>query len=62
GATYLEFLQNTLPVFMENVSLAMCRDIWFQHDDVPLHFSLAVRAHLNNTYGEQWIGRTGPVA
>ncbi|KAJ4441411.1 hypothetical protein ANN_11266 [Periplaneta americana] len=32
-----------------------------QHN-VPTHFNLVVRAHLNNIYGEQWIWGAGPVA
>jgi hypothetical protein len=60
-AAYL-VLRNTLPLLMENVSLAMRRDMWFQHDGALPHFSFVVRAHLNNTYGEQWIGTAGLVA
>jgi hypothetical protein len=40
----------------------MRSDMWFQHDGAPPYFSLVVRAHLNNTYGVQWIGRARPVA
>jgi hypothetical protein len=47
---------------MENVPLAMHRDMWVQHDGALPHFSLIVQAHLNNIYREQWIGRAGPVA
>lgn len=61
-AAYLEVFQNTLPLLMENIPLAMRRDMWFQHDGAPPHFSVAIRAHLNNTYGEQWIWKAGPVA
>jgi hypothetical protein len=57
---WMEHLQNMLPLLMENLSLAMRKDIWFQHDGASPHFSLVVRAHLNNTYGEQW--RAEPVA
>ena len=56
GTTYLQFLQNTLPFLMEEISLAIRREIWFQHDGAPAHFSLQVRAHLNRVYGEKWTG------
>ena len=64
GAAYLEFLQNTLPLFMEEipVPLAIRREMWFQHDGAPAHFSLQVRAHLNRVDREKWIGKGGPVA
>jgi hypothetical protein len=62
GAAYLEVLQSMLLLLMENAPLMMCRDMWFQHDGAPPHFSLVVRSHLNNTYGEQWIGRMGHAA
>ncbi|KAJ4432573.1 hypothetical protein ANN_21196 [Periplaneta americana] len=34
--------------------------MWFQHDGVPAHFSLAIREHLHQTFGERWIGRVSP--
>jgi hypothetical protein len=30
------------------------------HDGVPLHFSLVLRAFLNDRFPRQWIGRGGP--
>lgn len=62
GAAYLAFLENTLPLLMEEIPLAIRREMWFQHDGAPPHFSLAVREHLNQSYREHWIGRGGPVA
>ena len=62
GSAYLEFLHNTLPLLMEEISLAIRREMWFQHDGAPAHFSLQVRAHLNRVYREKWIGRGGHVA
>jgi hypothetical protein len=35
--------------------------MWFMHDGTPPHFLHIVRQHLNQTFGEQWIGRGGPV-
>lgn len=62
GQSYLEFLVNTLPELLENTPLEQRETLWFMHDGAPAHFSLNVRRHLNNTFGEQWIGRGGPVA
>ena len=61
-ATYLEILQNMLPLLMEEIPLAIRREMWFQHDGSPAHFSLQVRAHLNRVYREKWIERGGSVA
>jgi hypothetical protein len=36
--------------------------MWYMHDGVPAHFSLAVRDVLNNTSHGQWIGRGEPTA
>jgi len=62
GDHYLEFLQNVLPVLLEDVPLLHRQHAWFQHDGAPPHFSRNVRQHLNNTYGNRWIGRGGPVS
>ncbi|GBO06179.1 hypothetical protein AVEN_177952-1 [Araneus ventricosus] len=35
--------------------------MWFQHDGAPAHYRIDVRLHLNATYGQQGIGRGGPV-
>jgi len=61
GANYLIFLQEVLPKLLEDVPLNLRRDMWFQHDGCPAHFSLAVRAYLTAVFGDRWIGRGGPV-
>jgi hypothetical protein len=35
--------------------------MWFMHGGAPPHFLRIVRQHLNQTFGEQWIGRGGSV-
>lgn len=52
GAAYLQFLQNTLPELIDDVPLAVRRNMWFQHDGAPPHFSIDVRAHLTATFGK----------
>ena len=57
GADYLELLQNTLPLLMEEIPLAIRREMWFQHDGAPAQFILQVRAHMNRVYREKWKRR-----
>ncbi|KZC14527.1 hypothetical protein WN55_07020, partial [Dufourea novaeangliae] len=33
----------------------------FMHDGVPPHYTIAVREHLNEYFGDRSIGRGGPV-
>lgn len=60
GANYLDFLQNQLPVLLENVPLVAREDMIFQHDGCPAHFHRIVRAHLDQRFTNRWIGRGGP--
>lgn len=62
GPIYLNFLEEILPELLEDVPLDIRQQMWLQHDGAPAHFSVAVRAHLNETFGGRWIGRGGPVA
>ena len=52
GAAYLKFFQNTLPLLLEEITLAIRREMWFQHDGAPAHFRLQVPVHLNSLQGE----------
>jgi hypothetical protein len=55
--TYLNFLNNDLPLLLEDVPLLTRRRMWFQHDGAPAHFTLAVRRWLHEHYPGRWIGR-----
>lgn len=57
GERYLNFLRNELPLLLEDVPLAIRRDMFFQHDGCPAHFSLNVQDFLDKTYPDRWIGR-----
>lgn len=61
GEVYLDFFRNILPnlLLAQNVDR---RDLHFQHDGAPPHFSLQVREHLNNEFPNRWIGRGGTQA
>ncbi|CAF4928630.1 unnamed protein product [Pieris macdunnoughi] len=59
---YLDFLQNHLPNLLEDVPLTILRDMWFQQDGCPAHYSRLVRNHLNEEYPDRWIGRGGTIS
>lgn len=59
GASYLHFLQETLPELLEDIPLAVRRNMWFMHDGCPAHFSRGVRDHLDTAFPQKWIGRGG---
>lgn len=59
---YRNFLEETLPEFLQDVPLATRIAMWFMHDRAPPHFSLVARDFLTATYGDDWIGRGGPHA
>lgn len=62
GQNYRYFLENDLPLLLENVPLEIRHQLWFMHDGAPAHFSLLAREYLNNHYPNRWIGRGAPVA
>lgn len=35
--------------------------MWFKHDGVPPHFEVNVRAELDRSFEDKWIGRGGPM-
>lgn len=61
GVGYLDFLQNELPILLEDLDLGTRQQMWFQQDGAPPHWAHVVRNHLNATFGRRWIGRDGPV-
>lgn len=60
GQSYLHFLQEELPVLLEDVPIALRNEMWYMHDGAPAHFSVIVREHLHAVYPNRWIGRGGP--
>lgn len=62
GATYRDFLVNELGTLLENVPLLIRRRMRLQHDGAPCHNHHNVREWLNQTFGNRWIGRGGPIA
>jgi hypothetical protein len=45
-----------LPVLLEEVTLAVRCDMWFQHDGAQAHFSAQTQQHLNTLFPEGWLG------
>lgn len=61
GEAYEFFLRNVLYELLSEVPLETRRNMIYQHDGCPAHFSLSVREWLNRQYPNKWIGRGGPI-
>lgn len=61
GDSYLLFLRQTLPTLLEDVPLVNLREVFYQHDGAPAHFTWTVRQHLDAEYPQCWVGRGGPI-
>ena len=61
GEAYLNFLENDLPILLEDVALNVRRNMWYQQDGAGPHFANIVKDFLNNTYAGRWIGRAGSI-
>jgi hypothetical protein len=61
GPAYCVFLQEVLPVLLQDVPLTVRRDMWFQHDEAPAYFNAQTQQHLNTKFPDMWLGRGGPV-
>jgi hypothetical protein len=59
GDIYAYVLQDELPTLLENVPLQTRRQMYYQHDGVPPHFSQVVRQYPNHKFPNRWIGRGG---
>jgi hypothetical protein len=51
-----------LQVLLEDVPLAVRRDMCFQQDGVAGHFSVQTEQHLNTQFPDRWLGRGGSVS
>jgi hypothetical protein len=61
GDIYQTFLQEALPELLEVVPVEVRREMWFQHDGAPAHCTNVVREYSDETFGNRWIGRGGPI-
>jgi hypothetical protein len=61
-ALLIVFLQEVLPMLLEDVPLAIRHDMWFQNDGAPAHFSAQTQQHLTTQFPDRWLGRGGSVS
>lgn len=59
GRYYRNFLQEELPILLEDVPIGLRNRMWYMHDGAPAHFSVMVRDYLDVVYPNRWIGRGG---
>jgi hypothetical protein len=63
GERYTTFLQDELNDFLDAVIPVNERfRLWFQQDGAPPHFNRTAREELKLQFGENWIGRGGPIS
>jgi len=61
GANYLEFLQNTMPEFLDEIPLIERNNIIFQQDGARPYNARVVTNYLDQMFPERWMGRYDPI-
>ncbi|XP_070518829.1 uncharacterized protein [Cardiocondyla obscurior] len=61
GEFYEYFLDTELPGLLENIPLTTRRNMIYQHDGAPAHWSRGLRRLLDARFRDRWIGRGGPI-
>ncbi|KAL6416442.1 hypothetical protein ACFW04_013467 [Cataglyphis niger] len=59
--TYVDFLTENLPDFLEDVPLFEKNEIVFQQDGAGPHNARIVTNYLNEHFSGRWMGRYGPI-
>lgn len=59
--TYLDMLRHFLRDGLIDLPLDYRQSMYFQQDGCPAHYSRIVVNWLNRKFGDNWIGRNGPV-
>jgi len=59
--TYLDMLQHFLVDKLDDLPINYRARCYFQQDGCPAHYARAVVEWLNQEFGQNWIGRNGPV-
>lgn len=54
---YLDFLNNELTLFLDDLPLARRMNLYFQQDGAPIHSTQEVVRWLNHEFDDHWIGR-----
>lgn len=55
-------MKNAFLDLIQHLPHETSRIMYSMHDEVPSHFSFAVREHLSSVQPNRWIGRGGPIA
>ncbi|KOB74806.1 Transposable element Tc3 transposase [Operophtera brumata] len=55
-------MRTMVNTMLDDIPLAALRELWFQQDGAPPHYSRAVREYLTEEFGNHWNGRGGPIA
>jgi len=61
GQTYVDFLRENLPEFLEEVPLLERNKIVFQQHGAGPHNARIVTSYLNEQFPGRWMGRYGPI-
>lgn len=61
GSRYLQILSSVVTELLDDVPLSYLANMYFQQDGAPAHYFSEVREYLDREYGDQWIGRGGPI-
>ncbi|XP_066595419.1 uncharacterized protein [Prorops nasuta] len=62
GEKYASFLEEQLPLLLEDVPLIVRKNLIFQHDGAPAHFHISASIKLHERFPDRWMGRGGPIA
>lgn len=58
---FLELLDSTVSDYVDGQPLNMRNQLWYQLNGLPAHSVPAAREKLTEMFGDQWIGRYGPI-
>jgi hypothetical protein len=57
---YADFLEEMLPLLLENVPPHVCKSMWYQDNGVPPHFASQVHNWLDD-FLDRWIEHGGTI-
>lgn len=57
---FIRMLNGEISDYLDELSLAAYRRVWYQLDGAPAHSTLAVKDRLTEMFGQRWMGRNGP--
>lgn len=60
GEGYLNILHNFETDYLDNLPLAVRRNLFYQHDGAPPHGGYLIDNFLQNVFDDRWIANNGP--